>query len=147
MKKIGFLVLITVTCWVLPAGAKMMSIGKDNVNIRSGPSLQSQVLYQAPLGYPIQVLENKGKWARFTDWEGNSGWIYSPLLSKIHTVVVSAGNPNIRKGPGLRNSVVMRANRGDIFKVLAQKGNWVKVGYYYSGDAIGWIRNDLIWGE
>jgi len=147
MKKIGFLALISVICWVAPAGAKMMSVGKEKVNVRSGPSLQSGVLYQAPLGYPLQVVENQGKWARFKDWEGNSGWVYRPLLSEIHTVVVSANNPNIRQGPGLRNKVVMQANRGDIFKVLGKRGNWVKLGYYYSGDVVGWIRNDLVWGD
>ncbi|MFP3866845.1 MAG: SH3 domain-containing protein [Desulfobacteraceae bacterium] len=125
----------------------MMSIGKEEVNIRSGPSLNAKVLFKAPLGYPVQVLERNGKWSRFKDWEGNSGWVYTPLLSGVHTVVVSAKNPNIRQGPGLGNKVVMRANRGDIFKVISKSGNWVKLGYYYSGDVVGWIRNDLIWGD
>lgn len=147
MRRLGILTLVAVFCWALPAGAKMMSVGKDNVNVRSGPSLKAEILFEAPLGYPIHVKEQKGKWVRFQDWEGYSGWIYRPLVSNVHTVVVSVPTANVRSGPGLKNRVLMKVNKGDIFKVLAKRGNWVKLGYYYSGDTVGWIRHDLIWGD
>jgi uncharacterized protein YgiM (DUF1202 family) len=54
---------------------------------------------------------------------------------------------NIRKGPSLRKPVVKQAAKGEIYKIFNEKGEWVKVGYYLENEVIGWIRQDLVWGE
>jgi len=143
----GFLVtwLIILTA---PVWASTASIKKDKVNVRSAPRLKSDVLFQAHLGYPVEVATTKGKWAKIKDWQGNVGWVYRPLISrKVHTAVIMPERVNIRKGPGLRYGVVAQAECGEVYKVFKKKNGWVKVGYYLENQQVGWIRHDLVWGE
>lgn len=135
--------LLTSLAW----GSTMKSIGKDQVNVRSKPSLNSKVLFQAYLGNPIEVEKQQDNWVYFTDYENSSGWIYAPLVSDIKTAVILVDNANIRKGTSLRTPVVMRVSRGEIYKIFGAKGDWVNVGYYLENEKIGWIRDDLVWGE
>jgi uncharacterized protein YgiM (DUF1202 family) len=138
-----WLSLLTATAWA----SSMSSIGKDQVNVRSQPNLKSEVLFQASLGYPIEIEQQKNDWVYCHDWKDNAGWIYKPLVSSIQTAVITVDNANIRKGPNLRNPVVMQASKGEIYKVFDEKGRWVKIGYYVENEVIGWIRHDLVWGD
>jgi uncharacterized protein YgiM (DUF1202 family) len=148
MRKILCLVVVWGVLLTVPALASTMkSIGKDRVNVRSKPNLRSDVLFQAYLGYPVKIEKRKKDWVYCTDWQNNTGWIYKPLVSNTQTAVVLVENANIRKGPSLRRPVVMQAAKGEIYKVFGEKGKWVKVGYYLENEVIGWIRQDLVWGE
>jgi SH3-like domain-containing protein len=148
MKKIFWLTWICVLILVCPAwGSMMKSIGKDRVNVRSKPSLHAPVEFQAYLGYPIAIKKQKKNWVYFTDWKNNTGWVYKPLVSNIKTAVILGNQVNIRKGPSVRTPVVARASQGEIYKIFAEKGNWVKVGYYLENEEVGWVRDDLVWGE
>jgi SH3-like domain-containing protein len=148
MKKFFWLALISALLMAFPAWASTMkSIGKDRVNVRAKPSLHAPVLFQAYLGYPIEIEKQKKNWVYFTDWKNNSGWVYKPLISNTKTAVILAENVNIRKGPSVRRPVVMKASQGEIFKVFGEKGKWVKIGYYLENEVVGWVRQDLVWGE
>jgi uncharacterized protein YgiM (DUF1202 family) len=148
MRKTFWLTLVCILLLVCPAwGSMMKSIGKDRVNVRSKPNLHSKVLFQAYLGYPIEIEKQKKNWVYFTDWKNNSGWVYKPLVSNTKTAVILADNVNIRRGPSLRTRVVTKASQGEIYKVFAEKGKWVKIGYYLENEVVGWVRQDLVWGE
>jgi uncharacterized protein YgiM (DUF1202 family) len=56
-------------------------------------------------------------------------------------------NVNVRRGPGLRQRVVTKVDKGEVYKIFQRKRNWLKIGYYQEGKEIGWVRNDLVWGE
>jgi SH3-like domain-containing protein len=148
MKRLFWLALIAVLCLAVPASASTMkSIGKDRVNVRSKPDKGSEVLFTAYLGYPIEIEKQQNKWVYFTDWKNNSGWVYKPLVSGTQTAVILVENANIRKGPSLRKPVVMKASQGEIYKIFGEKGNWVKIGYYLENEVVGWVRQDLVWGD
>jgi SH3-like domain-containing protein len=148
MRKIFSVVVAGMIVMVGPVWASSMrSIGKDRVNVRSQPNLDSEVVFQASLGYPIEVERQKNNWVYFTDWKNNTGWVYKPLVSRTQTAVILVDDANVRKGPSLRKPVVMRASKGEIYKIFGEKGSWVKIGYYLENEVIGWIRQDLVWGE
>lgn len=148
MSKFFCLVAALVMMLVGPVFATtMQSIGKDQVNIRSKPDLNSEVLLKVPLGYPIKVEKEENNWVYFSDWENHNGWVFKPLVSRIQCAVIMVDHANIRKGPNLNTPVVMEASRGNIFKIFGEKGDWVNVGYYQENEKIGWIRDDLVWGE
>ena len=132
---------------VLSGPACAESISKDKVNIRSGPSLRSRIVYKAPLGYPIKVEKKQGKWAFFRDWENDTGWVYEPLVSEVETAVVLVKKANVRSAPGTGHKVTAKVARGDIYKILDRDGNWLKLGYYFGDDELGWIRSDLVFGD
>jgi SH3-like domain-containing protein len=125
----------------------MKSVGKERANVRAKPKLKAKILFQVFRGYPIKVEKQKDDWVYVTDYKHNAGWVYKPMLSSIKTVVVLAENANIRKGPGLKGPVVKQASGGEIYKLFTEKDRWVKVGYYSKNEVIGWIRDDLVWGE
>lgn len=127
--------------------ATMQSIAKDQVNVRSKPALNSEVLFEVSLGYPIQVEKEKDNWVYFSDWKNQAGWVYKPLVSKAQTAVILVDDANIRKGPNLNTPIVMKVSQGNIYKIFGEKGDWVKIGYYLENEKIGWIRDDLVWGE
>jgi hypothetical protein len=41
----------------------------------------------------------------------------------------------------------MQVSKGEIYKIFDEKAEWVKVGYYLENEVIGWIREDLVWGD
>jgi len=127
--------------------ASARSIAKDETNIRSGPSLQSEILFTVPRGYPIEVQERSGKWTRFQDWQGNSAWVYSSLVNDVNTAVILVEKANIRSAGSINAKVAAVAEIGEIYKVLSKKGDWVQLGYYDSNAPVGWIRHDLVFGE
>lgn len=127
-------------------GASMKSIVSDKVNVRSGPGKNHEVLYQANLGYPIQVEQQQGDWIRFKDWQGERGWVAKEMVGNVRTVVVLGADANVRRGPSGTEYSVSKVQRGEIYKLLAQKNGWVKLGYYEDNQEVGWIRGDLVWG-
>jgi N-acetylmuramoyl-L-alanine amidase len=148
MSKFFCLVAALVMMMVGPVfAATMQSIGKDEVNVRSKPNLKSEVLFELSLGYPIQVEKQQDNWVYITDWKNQAGWVYEPLVSKTQTAVILVDNANIRKGPSLNKPVIMKASQGNIYKIFGEKGDWVHVGYYLENEKIGWIHDDMVWGE
>ncbi|MGM0454391.1 MAG: SH3 domain-containing protein [Thermodesulfobacteriota bacterium] len=53
---------------------------KGKINIRSGPSTNDQVAFQAEAGVPFKVLDRKGKWFHIRHADGDEGWIYETLV-------------------------------------------------------------------
>ena len=148
MRKTICLTVAAIVLSVSPVlASSMQSIRKDSVNVRANPGLNSEVVFQASLGYPVQIEKQKSDWVYCTDWKNQAGWVYKPLVSKTQTAVVLVEDANIRKGPSLRKPVVMQADKGEIYKIFGEKGQWVKVGYYLENEVIGWIRQDLVWGD
>lgn len=64
------------------------TVGRPNVNVRSGPSTQTDVLMTVSPGDRIVEIAAKGDWF-FVDFpdHGHRGWVYAPLLVKPNAVV------------------------------------------------------------
>ena len=147
MRKTVTLTLMFLAVIAGPAWSETGSIGKDRVNVRSGPGHKYKVMFQAPLGYPVEIISQNKGWLKIRDWHGNTGWVDESLVSKTQTAVVLEDRVNVRQAPGIGNDVLCQVEKGDIYKVLAEKANWVQIGYYYEGDVVGWIREDLVFGN
>lgn len=140
---IPFLVLFSALAFNV-AEAKMLSTKNSNVNIRSGPGTNHEVLWQAGKYCPLEILKEEGKWYHFKDFEQDEGWIHKSLVTHIPSLVVKVDEANVRSGPGEKYSLVFKAMKGVSFKVLKTKGDWVKV-KHEDGDT-GWIFRSLLWG-
>ncbi|MBU4355262.1 MAG: SH3 domain-containing protein, partial [Proteobacteria bacterium] len=83
MRKIICLAVAAVVLSVSPVlASSMQSIRKDLVNVRSKPDLNSEVVFQASLGYPVQIEKQQSNWVYCIDWKSQAGWVYKPLVSK-----------------------------------------------------------------
>lgn len=131
------------------AYSEMMSINGDKVNLRSGPGTKYAVKWEYGSGFPVEVLQNKGKWSKIKDFEGDTGWVHTSLLSKDQQMIVKANKDqdkkiNIREQPGTKSKVVGEAYYGVVFKTLKKSGGWVKV--KHESGLTGWIKSSLLWG-
>ena len=122
--------------------ADFLSVARDGVNLRSGPATTSEVLYQLPAGYPLQVLGQEGQWYKVSDYEGDKGYIQTSVVNKTPHVIVKAKECNVRSGPTSKDPVVGKSVRDVIFVKVEQKGDWVKVSH---PDLTGWVHKDLVW--
>lgn len=126
------------------AFAQTVSVIKDNVNVRSGPGTNFPVSMELFKGYPLKVLEKKGDWLKISDFENDSGWIYSPLVVPGATVIVNGKKSiNMRSKPATSASIVATVDRGVVLNKLSTQGKWVKV--RHSQGATGWIYSPLLW--
>ena len=139
----GIVLLITLLAGGMASAQERMAIRKAVANIRSGPNTDEAVLWQAEQYYPVIILEKKGDWRRFQDFEGDQGWVHASLLDHTKTVIVKTNHCNIRKGPGTQYDVAFTVDKGIPFKVMQTKGKWLEV-QHADGDG-GWIHKSLVW--
>lgn len=123
--------------------AEYGSVAKDGVNLRSGPDTSQEVLWEVFKGFPLQILSRQGQWAQVVDFEGDKGWIYTPLLAKEKTVIVKVNTANVRNGPGANHEMVATVKYGVVFQPLEKNGEWIKV--RHEDGTTGWIFEKLLW--
>jgi len=150
-KKMQFPLNVFLLCFVsfffmnpLSSDAKMVSIIKEGVNIRSGPSTSAQVQWQVDKGFPLKVIESKGKWYKVRDFENDVGWVYAPLTIRKNYLVVKRPVINVRSKPAVNSPIVSKAEYGVVFHSLAESGEWVKV--RHESGVTGWVARRLLWG-
>ena len=62
---------------------KFLSLKKNEVNVRVGPSKDYPIKFTYKKKYlPLQILDKFENWKKIKDFENNSGWIHTSLLSK-----------------------------------------------------------------
>jgi len=146
---VGYFLLPVITVILFTAVAETALAGQRLcitsaiANIRSGPGTNYDVLWQVEQYHPIDVVEEKGNWYKFRDFEGDVGWIHNSLVDKVRSVITIKSECNVRSGPGTDNPVVFLVEKGVPFKVLAKKGSWIKI-EHADGD-VGWIYKTLVW--
>ena len=125
--------------------ADFVSVNKDGVNLRSGPDIKSDILYELPKGYPLKVIEKKNGWFKVSDYENDRGWIYSSLISNDRYVIVKAKEANMRSGPGTNYKIVGEVYREVVLKKISVQNKWVKVSHPLLPGGKAWIYQNLIW--
>ncbi len=135
--------------YALTSAAEMMSVNADSVNLRSGPGTTFEIRWEYGKGFPLEVVSEKGDWVEVTDFEGDSGWIYKPLLSNTGHMIVNVNKDkdskiNIRSGPGTKYKIVGKAYYGVVFETLELQDGWAKV--KHETGLVGWIKRTLLWG-
>ena len=124
--------------------AEMVRVKVKTANLRSGPGKDFSKVGKVPENYPYRVISRKGRWLKVRDFEGFEDWIYGPLTDKQAAAAVKVKRANVRQGPGTDHPIVLTADKGVAFRILAKKGDWVKV-RTDEGDQ-GWVSRNLLWG-
>lgn len=123
---------------------EFVTVSKDNVNVRSGPSTSNPVYMELFAGYPLKVEKKEGDWLRISDFEGDSGWIHKSLVGKNNTVIINAKKSvNMRAEPSTSSPVIADVERGVIMTKIGEDGKWLKL--KHSSGTIGWIYKPLLW--
>jgi SH3-like domain-containing protein len=141
--------LFVLLCLPEAVRAEMVSIADEDINMRSGPGTQHEVLWKLGTGFPVEVLKANGEWLQVKDFEGSTGWIKKNTTQKTPHMIVTANKGtkkqiDVRNEPSPKGKVVARANYGVVFKTLEKKGGWIKV--EHGKEVTGWVESKLLWG-
>ncbi len=145
MKKFYCLILI---CLFFPfdviSKETFLSLKKNKVNVRYGPSFDSPVKYMyKKINLPIKQIDKKENWRRIIDFKNNSGWIHWSQLKEINSVIPLIDKVLFKK-PSNFSKPLAKIKKGRVLIIQKCDGSWCKV---RSEEYRGWIKTDKIWGN
>jgi len=121
-----------------------LSLKKDKVNVRYGPSFESPVKYiYRKINLPIKQIDKKENWRRIIDFKNNSGWIHRSQLKALNSII-SIKDLILFKRPTNFSKPLAQVKKGRVLILQKCKNNWCKI---QTGKFKGWIKIDTIWGS
>ena len=121
-----------------------LSLKKNKVNVRYGPSFDSDIKYvYKKINLPIKQIDKKENFRRIIDLKNNSGWIHISQLKKINSVI-STNDKILFKKPSSFAKPIAQIKKGRLLILQKCEKNWCKI---KSNDYEGWIKNDDLWGS
>ncbi len=128
------------------SNSEALCIKEKRANLRKGPGLKYQKIWEVYKYMPFKQLAKKKNWLRIKDLDGDIYWVHQRLTTKkIKCAVIKQNKTNLRTGPGTKFPAVRWSPVDKYFsmKVLRIKNNWVRV-----VDAVGdkaWVYRPLVW--
>ena len=144
MKKFFFLIsiLIFFPFHVYP-DETFLSLKKNKVNVRYGPSLESPIKYiYKKINLPIKQIDKKENWRRIIDSKNNSGWIHWSQLKKINSII-TLEDKILFKTPSYLSKPLAKIKEGRLLIIKKCDNEWCKI---ESENFKGWIKKDNVWG-
>ncbi len=129
---------------IVSAEEIFLSLKKDKVNVRYGPSFDSPIKFiYKKVNLPIKQIDKKENWRRIIDFKNNSGWIHWSQLKKRNSIIPTQDKILFQK-PSNFSKPLARIKRGRVLIVKKCNGNWCKI----KTDIFeGWIKTDNVWGS
>ena len=135
-----FLTLLTISGF---AEETFLSLKKSKVNVRYGPSFDSDIKYvYKKVNFPIKQIDKKENFRRIIDLKNNSGWIHISQLKKNNSVI-TINDKILFKKPTFFAKPIARIKEGRLLILKKCEDNWCKI---TSDDFEGWIKTNNIWG-
>ena len=120
-----------------------VSLKKDKVNVRYGPSLDSDIKYvYKKINLPLKQIDKKENFRRIIDLKNNSGWIHISQLKKNNSVIATKDKILFKK-PSSFAKPIAQIEKGRLLIVGKCENKWCKI---KSDDHEGWIKTNDIWG-
>ena len=120
-----------------------VSLKKNKVNVRYGPSFESDIKYvYKKIDLPLKQIDKKENFRRIIDLKNNSGWIHISQLKKSNSVIATKDKA-LFKNPSSFAKPVAQIRKGRLLIIEKCEKNWCKI---TSGEFKGWIKTDNIWG-
>ncbi len=145
MKKNCFLILILLFFPLNVFSEEVfLSLKKNKVNVRYGPSFESQVKFiYKKINLPIKQIDKKENWRRIIDLKNNSGWIHQSQLKPINSIIPLEEKILFRK-PSNFSRPLAKIQRGRVLILQKCTNGWCKI---KSEKYKGWIKTNNIWGK
>jgi len=122
---------------------KFLSLKKNKVNVRYGPSFDFPVKYiYKKVNLPIKQIDKKENFRRIIDFKKNSGWIHISQLKKINSVITTK-NKILFKNPSIFSKPVANIKKGRLLIVQKCENDWCKI---KTDDLKGWVDKKNLWG-
>ena len=122
-----------------------LSLKKNEVYLRQGPSFEYPIKLIYKKKYlPVIILDKSAPWRKIRDFQNNTGWIHTSLLSKKKSALNIKKNSILYKKSTIYSKPIAKLEIGRL--VLIKKCNqiWCKIS---SGKFNGWISKSFLWGK
>ena len=146
MKKITiwFLCLSFLNIQYIKAEEKFLSLKKNRVNVRYGPSFDSKVKYiYRKINLPIKQIDTKDNFRRIIDLKNNSGWIHVSQLKKSNSII-TLKNKVLFKKPSNFSKPIVKLDEGRLLIIKRCENNWCDV---TTDNYSGWVKAENVWGS
>ena len=121
-----------------------LSLKKNKVNVRYGPSFESPVKFvYKKINLPIKQIDKKDNWRRVIDLKNNSGWIHWSQLKPVKAIIPLKDKILFKK-PSNFSKPIAKIEKGRVLIIEKCIKKWCKI---KSGKFNGWIKTDNIWGS
>ena len=121
-----------------------LSLKKNKVNVRYGPSFDSDVKYvYKKINLPIKQIDKKENFRRIIDLKNNSGWIHISQLKKVNSLIPLEDKILFKK-PSNFSKPIAKIKKGRVLFVQKCVRNWCKI---KTEKFKGWIENTKTWGK
>ena len=146
-KYIKLIIFILLTLFLSPiirAEEIFLSLKKDKVNVRYGPSFDSPVKFiYKKIDLPVKQIDKKENWRRIIDLKNNSGWIHWSQLKPINSFI-NLDEKILFQKPSNFSKPLARIQKGRVLIIQKCIEGWCKI---KSDKFRGWIKTDNIWGS
>ena len=144
MQKIIYILLCsTILISSIAAEEIFLSLKKSKVNVRYGPSFESDIKYvYKKIDLPIKQIDKKENFRRIIDLKNNSGWIHISQLKKNNSVITTKDKILFKK-PSSFARPIAEIKKGRLLIVQKCEQKWCKI---KSQNYEGWIKTNDIWG-
>jgi SH3-like domain-containing protein len=144
MQKIIYtLFCLTILITSSVAEETFVSLKKSKVNVRYGPSFDSDIKYvYKKINLPLKQIDKKENFRRIIDLKNNSGWIHISQLKKNNSVIATKDKILFKK-PSSFAKPIAQIEKGRLLIVTKCENKWCKI---KSDDHEGWIKTNDIWG-
>ena len=126
------------------ANEVFLSLKKNKVNVRYGPSLESPIKYvYKKINLPIKQIDKNENFRRIIDVKNNSGWIHISQLKQINSIIPLKDKILFKK-PSNFSKPLAKIKKGRILIVKKCDENWCLI---KTSKFKGWIKNTHVWGK
>ena len=123
---------------------KFLSLKKNKVNVRYGPSFEFPVKYMyEKKNLPIKQIDKKDNFRRIIDYKKNSGWIHISQLKKANSVIVTNDKIMFKKS-SIFSEPIARIKEGRLLIVTRCNNEWCEV---KTENLNGWVKKKDLWGD
>ena len=120
-----------------------LSLKKNKVNVRYGPSFESPIKYiYKKINLPVKQIDKKENWRRIIDVKNNSGWIHWSQLKKVNSII-SLEDKILFKKPSKFSKPLAMIKKGRVLVLQKCNGIWCKI---RTENFKGWIETNDTWG-
>ena len=120
-----------------------VSLKKNKVNVRYGPSFESDIKYvYKKINLPLKQIDKKENFRRIIDFKNNSGWIHISQLKKSNSLIAIKDKLLFKKPTSFAKPVA-QIKEGRLLIIEKCEQNWCRI---KSEEFEGWIKTDNIWG-
>ena len=121
-----------------------VSLKKNKVNVRYGPSFNSEVKYiYKKINLPIKEIDKKENWRRIIDLKNNSGWIHLSQLKPANSIIPLKDKVLFKKPSSYAKPIAL-IKAGKLLIIKKCESNWCNV---KTDKYTGWIKKKNIWGK